>query len=174
VLASLDDLDRITGAHLAGLDDPEVGAGPALQREPLDPLLLADESLEHRARDAYARDLQQGSADAPAVSPARRVEVDALGRQVLAELTGPQLAADDARPDVEVLAGVCVDGLHRATVVLQVGDLVGTDTVVVHAHRPFDRTLVDRRALELAPRDVDGLTDVDGLDDGHDPKAIGL
>src|SRR5271157_821685 len=58
VLRPVHDLDLVAGADLAGLDHPQVGAGPAGLREPLDPASLRHPALEGGARNPGAGHLE--------------------------------------------------------------------------------------------------------------------
>ena len=61
------------------------------------------------------------------------------------------VAAELARPPVEVLAGEGVDGLVDAAVVLGVGDLVAVEPEPARPHGPVDRPLVDRGGSPCRP-----------------------
>ena len=87
--------------------------------------------LEGRARDAAERGLQhQLVADPPLLADHRAVHVDAGRGQVLAEQAARQLPAELLLPPVVVLAGVRVDRLVVAAVVLDVEDLVADQAAV--------------------------------------------
>ena len=74
----------------------------------------------------------------------RTGDVQAAGHDVLAERAVPDVPAQLAGPPVEVLAGVDVEGLLRATVVGQVSLLVAVEAEPAHPDRARHGALVDR------------------------------
>src|SRR3984957_20431937 len=76
VAGPVHDVDRVTRADLARLDDPQEGTGPGDLSEPPHPALLAKPGGEGPAGDAAAGDLHhQPGADPPALADERVVDV---------------------------------------------------------------------------------------------------
>src|SRR5208283_692767 len=92
-------------------------------------------------------------------------DVQAAGHDVLAEGAVPDVPAQLAGPPVEVLAGVDVEGLLRATVVGQVSLLVAVEAEPAHPDRARHGALVDRGTPDFTgPLGRDRASRADGDD----------
>src|SRR5262249_36480512 len=110
VARTMHHLDAIARAHVSFCDDPQVGAGSARLRESANHVRHFPETSERSARNAWAADLQDRASDRPPFSDDRACLVDALGGEVLAELTRFDRAAEFASPPGCVLRRV---GVYR-------------------------------------------------------------
>src|SRR5215208_6022411 len=162
------DLDRIAGPELALLDDPQVGARARRAREPPDEPGVAHPQPELEARQPRLYDLEQCGPDAPALPQERLRDREALGRQVLAERSGPELAAELGLPARGLLGAVRVDRLVRPAVHAAVGLVVAVDVHPAHGDASLDGRLPDRgRDGALSGADRSGPPDVDTQDARH-------
>jgi hypothetical protein len=156
------DLDAITRTYVSLGDDPEVCAGSAGLGEAADHVGHFPETSERSARNAGAADLQDRASDCPSFPDDRAGLVEALGREVLAELTRFDHAVEFAGPPGCVLRRVGVHGLVVTAVMLDVANGIPLDVIVGEAqpvgYRPFvdagppDRLLPTRHAH---PSEVD-------------------
>src|SRR4029453_16922188 len=151
----------VAGLQLTLVEHSKVAAWPAFRGEPLDPLRLVNEALEHRAGDPRGIELDPDRADPPAFTDRRVRQLDAFNGEVLAELAVTQVTAQHRPPPVEVLSRVRIEGLLGAAVIGLVGLLVGHQPQRRHADRSGLRLLVDRRALQIPPRHSLGAARVD-------------
>src|SRR5262249_23522568 len=127
--------DRIAGPQVARLQHPQVRAGTVRAAERLHPPRYAHLVLERDTRDAAECGVEnQLWTDAPPLADDRAVDVDTLGRQVLAEQPVGEPAAQPRLPPVVVLPRVRVDGLVVAPVVLDVENLVTDQATVQPGH----------------------------------------
>ena len=149
VVGPVDELDCVARLQLALLGDREVRARAAGVQELLLEAAHADPGLELEAGDARAGDPQLDRADPPALADARAGDVDARGRQVLAERPGAEVQPGDVAPERDVLARIGVDRLVGPAVDRAVGLVVALQVDAAHRDRALDRRLDDRR---LAPR----------------------
>ena len=106
-------------------DHPQVGTWPGCGREGLEPTWAIHPATERGTGDAWVGHLQLDIVtDPPPLTDQGAVHVDAVGREVLAELAGRQRHAELVRPPLEVLDRVGVDGLVVAAVAAAVADVV--------------------------------------------------
>jgi hypothetical protein len=108
-------------------------------------------------------------ADRPALADPRVRDLDAARREVLAEGTWSESAAELGRPPVDVLPGVGIHGLVGAAVDAAVGLVVAGDVHAADRHAAAGRLLPDRAGGGLAAGALHRAraADVDGFDMGH-------
>src|SRR6478735_9025190 len=137
VARTMHDLDAITRTYVSLGDDPEVCAGSAGLSEAADHVGHFPETSERSARNARAADLQDRASDCPSFPDDRAGLVEALGREVLAELTRFDHAVEFAGPPGRVLRRVGVPGLVVAAVMLDVANGIPLDVIVGEARPRF-------------------------------------
>jgi hypothetical protein len=167
------DADLVAGLEAAGLHDAEVGAGALRRGEEVGEVVVAHADAELVAGLAGLADLEHDVADRPSVADPGTREVDALGREVLAEgaerLVGGGVSVAQRRgPPLVVLDGVGVDRLVRTAVHPPVGLVVTRQVDALDPDRSLDRALPDAGGdLAAAPRHGARLADVDRHDPGR-------
>ena len=144
------DHDLVARRDEPRLDDAQIGAGPPRVREAVDEVAVAHPDPELEARLARLRHLEHRTAHRPAVADRRTGQVDAGGRQVLAERRRAEFLAELLRPPAVVLERVRVDRLVGAAVDAAVGLVVAREVHICREHRPRDGRLEDR-GLHRAP-----------------------
>jgi hypothetical protein len=165
VVGSVDELDRVSGAHRTGYDDREVGARtPGTGEAPREQWVgVAQPELE--ARQPRLADLQHRAADRPPLADSRPAHVDAAQREVLAEGAGTKWSTELPLPPGRVLERVRVDGLVRTAVNGPVGLIVASQVHSLERDGSCDRVLPDRgRDRALSDTDRTDLADIDALD----------
>jgi len=171
VIGSVDDLDRIAGAHVPLAQDGEVGAGAVGLRERAQEARIAHPQAELVARRARLANLEQRAADGPALADPRRAHVDAARRQVLAEGRRAEVATQALRPPRRVLRGIRVHRLVGAAVDRSIGLVVAGHVHPAHRDAPTHGLLPDRRADHaVADAHVTWTADVDREDDRRRPQ----
>src|ERR1044071_1604629 len=158
----LQDADRVAHAELALADDAEVGAGAKRLGEAPDEMLIVHARAQAPARDARLGDFQNDAADLPALADERGVDVDPLGREVLAEAAVGNRTRFLALPPAQVFERVGVDRLVIPAVRLAVGLVVAGEVDAARRDAALDGRFpdraLDRLAVELEgarPADVD-------------------
>src|SRR6266568_5336273 len=107
------------------LDHSQVCPGTRPRGEGPHPTGLTEPSGEGTARNAGSRDLQNHLvANPPPLPDQRGRDVDSRGRQVLAERPTRKRPPQLDSPDIQILAGIGVDGLFLATMMPQIADAV--------------------------------------------------
>jgi hypothetical protein len=143
VLRAFQHRHRVACRHRGRLLHGEVGPGPSGGEEPLDQVRDVEEAREHPARCPRSRHPQHRVGDLPPLADHGVRTVDALQRQVLADVPRSNRSPQLGGPEVEVVDRVGVDGLLGAAVVLRVADRVAVDAADLQAHRVTGRPLVD-------------------------------
>src|SRR5262249_42699305 len=118
---------------------------------------------EAATRHARLGDLEERGPDFPAFTDERLVHGDALGREILSEVTHIQGSAELAFPPADVFDRVCVDGLVGASVRLAIGLIVALEIHSPDGNSTDDGRLPDG-ASNLPAVELEGACrpDVDG------------